>query len=343
MKRVALFGIGPEASHMIDEFYNLYWPTARVDSVFFNDSRVWGVEVSPNLFIERPSDIIHHQFDMLVICALPSYVEAVMPLLIEKLGIEKQKIVTFYEWLRFNTGIHNIDWEQVCSEADILERLKQCGTLNDLEEYYYNQPHREMIKYLHYFEVYDRHLKKYRNTDCVVVEIGICKGSSLQMWKNYFGKSAKIIGIDIDESTRAFEEDQISVEIGSQSDQDFWKKFKEKYPRVDILIDDGGHTMNQQIVTFEEMFEHITEDGVYLCEDMHTSYWGSFGGGYKNPASYIEYTKNFIDYINAWYNPNINENNSYTRSMHSLHYYDSMLVIEKRKMYRATCITTGNK
>ncbi len=342
MKRVALFGIGPEANGIVQEFLSLYLPTVQIDSIFFNDSKVWGIQVAPNIVIERPSDIIHHHFDMLIICAVPSYVKAVMALLTEKLGIEEQKIVTYYEWLRFNVGIHKIDWEGVYNESDILDRLKQCGTLNDLEQYYYNEPHREMIKYLHYFEVYDRHFNKYRNTDCVVVEIGICKGGSLQMWKNYFGKNAEIIGIDIDESTLAFAEDQITVEIGSQSDQDFWKKFKEKYPRVDILIDDGGHTMRQQIVTFEEMFDHIAEDGVYLCEDMHSSYWGRFGGGYKNPTSYIEYTKNFIDYINAWYTPEINENNPYTNSMHSLHYYDSMLVIEKRKMYRSACITTGN-
>ncbi|NET10324.1 MAG: hypothetical protein F6K16_37620 [Symploca sp. SIO2B6] len=59
--------------------------------------------------------------------------------------------------------------------------------------------------------------------------------------------------------------------------------------------------MNQQIITFEEMFSHISDNGVYICEDLHTSYWQEFGGGYKNPASYIEYSKNLIDYLNAWH------------------------------------------
>lgn len=43
--------------------------------------------------------------------------------------------------------------------------------------------------------------------------------------------------------------------------------FKEKYPCVDILLDDGGHTMNQQITTFREMFPHIQDGGLYMCED----------------------------------------------------------------------------
>ena len=199
-----------------------------------------------------------------------------------------------------------------------------------------------MMKYSHYFEIYDRHFQKYRNTECVIVEVGIYKGGSLQMWKDYFGPRAKIIGIDIDESTVAFEEEQVIVEIGSQSDRDFWRSFREKYPKVDIFIDDGGHTMEQQIITFEEMFGHIAEDGVYLCEDLHTSYWGGYGGGYGNPDSFIENSKNFIDCINAWYITEVYEN-EYTHSMHSLHYYDSVMVIEKRRMNRGVCISMGNE
>jgi hypothetical protein len=67
------------------------------------------------------------------------------------------------------------------------------------------------------------------------------------------------------------------------------------------LIDDGGHTMKQQINTFEEFFTSIAENGVYLCEDVHTSYWSKYGGGYKKSGTFIEYSKNFIDYINAWH------------------------------------------
>ena len=76
---------------------------------------------------------------------------------------------------------------------------------------------------------------------------------------------------------------------------------KAKIPKIDILIDDGGHSMNQQIISFEELYSHIKEDGIYLCEDLHTSYWKTYGGGYKNKESFIEYSKNFIDYINAFH------------------------------------------
>lgn len=109
---------------------------------------------------------------------------------------------------------------------------------------------------------------------------------------------------------------------------------------MDILVDDGGHSMSQQIITFEEMFSHIKEDGVYLCEDIHTSYWLRWGGGYKRRGTFIEYSKNFIDYLHAYHtlsnslrvNSFFNKLkvNSFTKSVNSIHYYDSILVIEKQ-------------
>lgn len=44
--------------------------------------------------------------------------------------------------------------------------------------------------------------------------------------------------------------------------------------------------MGQQITTFEEMFFSV--NGIYLCEDLHTSFWKKYGEGYKSPGPYIE-------------------------------------------------------
>lgn len=153
------------------------------------------------------------------------------------------------------------------------------------------------------------------------------------MWKNYFGENAKVYGIDIDPRCKEFEEENLEIFIGSQSDRHFLKGIKKSIPKVDILIDDGGHTMEQQIVTYEELFDHIKEEGVYLCEDLHTSYWAEYGGGHKRRGTFIEYSKNFIDYLNAFHSRQRSLSvNSFTRSVHSVHYYDSIVVIEKRKM-----------
>ena len=59
--------------------------------------------------------------------------------------------------------------------------------------------------------------------------------------------------------------------------------------------------MEQQITTFNILFNHIKEDGVYLCEDIHTSYWLYFGGGFKRRGTFVEFSKNFIDQLNAFH------------------------------------------
>jgi 23S rRNA U2552 (ribose-2'-O)-methylase RlmE/FtsJ len=215
--------------------------------------------------------------------------------------------------------------------------------MNDLEKYFTENPGRLINKWKHYFEIYDRHLSRFRDTDVCVVEFGVFQGGSLQMWKHYFGPRARIYGIDINPNCRKVAEEQIEIIIGDQEDRSFLRSLKDKIPRIDILVDDGGHTMTQQINTFEELFPHVDRNGVYLCEDTHTSYWPEWGGGYQKPDTFVEYSKHFIDYLNAWHSKNTDELavSDFTRSTHALHFYDSLLVIEKRPVEPPTEMKTG--
>ena len=145
------------------------------------------------------------------------------------------------------------------------------------------------------------------------------------------GKIPKIYGIDIDPRCKEFEENNVEIFTGSQSDLQFLEKIKNKIPKIDILIDDGGHFMEQQITTFNVLFSHVKDDGVYLCEDLHTSYWLYFGGGYKRDGTFIEYSKNFIDQLNAFHSEQRRFKIAFYYSVDSIHYYDSVLVIHKKK------------
>lgn len=215
--------------------------------------------------------------------------------------------------------------------------------MNDLEKYFTENTGRLIHKWQHYFEIYDRHFSRYRGTDVHIVEFGVSQGGSLHMWKQYFGPNAKIFGVDINPHCKELEEEQIEIFIGDQEDRRFLKSLTEKIPRIDILIDDGGHIMRQQIYTFEELFSNIDKNGVYLCEDLHTSYWPQYRGGYKKRGTFIEYSKNFVDYINAWHSvqPSRLSVTEFTKSVHSLHYYDGVLVIEKRPIEKPYDLKTG--
>lgn len=206
--------------------------------------------------------------------------------------------------------------------------------MNDLEKYFVANTGRLIHKWVHYFDVYERHFARYRGTDVHVVEFGAAQGGSLQMWKHYFGPRSRVFGVDINPACKQVEEEQVEVFIGDQEDRDFLKSLASRIPRIDILIDDGGHTMKQQIATYEELFPHIDADGVYLCEDLHTSYWPNFGGGVGKRGTFVEYSKSFIDYLHGWHSaqPGRLSVTEFTRSVRSLHYYDSILVIEKRRI-----------
>lgn len=214
--------------------------------------------------------------------------------------------------------------------------------MNDLEKYFKKNKERELTKWSNYFDIYEHHFSRFRKKPVTIVEIGVGYGGSLQMWKSYFGSKAQIIGVDIIPICKSCEEKQIEVHIGSQSDRIFLSELKNKIPLIDILIDDGGHMMDQQIITFEELFSHIKDNGVYLCEDMCTSYWDEFNGGYKRAGTFIEYSKNFIDYLNAF---NSRENeltvSHFTRSVKSIHYYENLLVIEKGKKVESQVLFSG--
>ena len=216
--------------------------------------------------------------------------------------------------------------------------------MNDLEKYFIKNTGNLIHKWKHYFDIYDRHFRKFRNKDVHVLEIGVSHGGSLHMWKNYFGTNAKIYGVDINPNCKNLEDEdqQIKIFIGSQEDRRFLRSLTDAIPKLDILIDDGGHTMKQQITTFEELYGHIGVNGIYLCEDLHTSYWNSFGGGYKRKGSFIEYSKNFIDYLNAWHSKTKKlVVTNFTRTTESLHYYDGILVIEKKPIEKPHDLMTG--
>lgn len=216
--------------------------------------------------------------------------------------------------------------------------------MNDLKKYFLENKRNLIHKWDHYFEIYDRHFKRFRNKEINLLEIGISQGGSLQMWKNYFGDKANIFGVDIDPRCKSFEEDNIKIFIGSQTDKVFLNDLKTKIPKLDILIDDGGHTMRQQIITFQCLFHHIRNNGVYLCEDLHTSYWLRWGGGYRRRGTFIEYTKHWIDSLNAYHSQQKNfHKTKFTKSVDSIHYYDSVIILEKRNREKPNLVSTGYK
>jgi hypothetical protein len=141
---------------------------------------------------------------------------------------------------------------------------------NPLLEYFL--AHREgrgIWKFKHYLDIYNRHFSRFRSQEVHVLEIGVYSGGSLEMWPCYFGRRCRLYGVDIEPACKAYEAENVRIFIGDQSDHAFWKMFKKEVPILDIVIDDGGHYPEQQIVSVEELLPHIRPGGFYACEDIH--------------------------------------------------------------------------
>ncbi len=158
-----------------------------------------------------------------------------------------------------------------------------------------NSPYRS-IKHSSYFAVYEHFFSSYRNKPITFIEIGVLDGGSLFMWREFFGPEARIIGVDFNPKAKRWEDHGFEIFIGNQADPQFWAQFVDKVKAADIVLDDGGHTFEQQIITVEALLPIIKDGGLLMVEDTHTSYDIEFGG--PSRYSFVEYAKNRVDGIN---------------------------------------------
>lgn len=157
-------------------------------------------------------------------------------------------------------------------------------------------------KWLGYFPVYDKEFARFRNLKPKILEIGVYRGGSLQLWKRFFGEGSIIVGLDIDPACSRFNapENDIHVEIGDQSDAAFLQSVIDKYGPFDIIIDDGSHVASHQIASFNGLFSAgLKDDGIYLVEDLECMYWGHTDEFRDAGVTSVEFFKMLIDIQNS--------------------------------------------
>ena len=160
----------------------------------------------------------------------------------------------------------------------------------------FNSSPEPCFKHTTYFDVYDKIFGSYQNKNITFVEVGILNGGSLFMWREFFGPKARIIGIDLNPDAKKWEKEGFEIYIGSQSDPTFWANFISKVGLIDVFLDDGGHTYLQQIITSECVIDSISDGGLMVIEDTHTSYLPGSG---DQKYTFVNYVKLWIDKINS--------------------------------------------
>lgn len=130
-----------------------------------------------------------------------------------------------------------------------------------------------------YFKMF-AHLK---DAPIKVLEIGVGGyadddrgGQSLEVWRDFFPK-AEVTGIDIQKKTMDLGP-RVKILQGSQVDPDFLKELVAKRGPFDIIIDDGSHRNEHIVASYQMLFPTLNAGGIYVAEDVQTSFHPRFGG-----------------------------------------------------------------
>ena len=217
--------------------------------------------------------------------------------------------------------------------------------MNDLYSFFQQgRNQRRIDKWHHYFEIYERHLARLRPANPTLLEIGVQGGGSLEMWRQYFGNSAPIYGMDIDPTVQRHEDIATKIFIGDQADPAFLGDVLAQTGPLDLVIDDGGHTANQQITSFETIYPTLSETGIYLVEDTHTSLWGGRYMDRPDGQSFLQYATarcaELMDWTGKIANfPMLGDRQAaqalapsaslFCRTTRSISFYDSVVVFER--------------
>ncbi|MEP1470504.1 MAG: class I SAM-dependent methyltransferase [Halieaceae bacterium] len=182
----------------------------------------------------------------------------------------------------------------------------------------------------HFFDVYERYFSAYRGRPVNLLEIGVYRGGSLEIWREYFGPQATIHGIDINPDAINHAPVGSKIHIGSQGDPDFLKSVASAHGPFDIVIDDGSHLMPHQIDTFETLYPLMHERGIYVCEDAFTSYWREYGGQLGGATTFIEHAKRLVDDLHAfWAVDEGVKPTLFTTTTRAVHFYSGTVVFER--------------
>ncbi len=147
-----------------------------------------------------------------------------------------------------------------------------------------------------YTELYERLFSPWKDEPIKIFEIGIAGGGSLEMWQAYF-PHARIFAVDILPKS-AFDNGRVKTLVADQANRDqLQAAIDAAGGNIHILIDDGGHTMEQQQVSLGFLFKHVRPGGYYVIEDVHTSLpalWQGYGVERGGANTTLRMLENFV-------------------------------------------------
>ena len=216
--------------------------------------------------------------------------------------------------------------------------------MNRFQAFFTSRKEKDLIKWSNYFDIYELYFSKFVVKPIKFLEIGVFRGGSLPMWREYFHKDSIIVGIDIDPKCKQYEnpEQNCFVEIGDQSDSVFLEELSQKYGVFDIILDDGSHQFKHQIASLEKLWGVLDVNGIYMVEDVHTSYYQSYLGGIDYPWTFIGYSKKLIDELYIYHRTDKRPRSEiFANSLTGIFFHTGIVVFQKGQNCETASLVTG--
>jgi len=184
--------------------------------------------------------------------------------------------------------------------------------------------------YMEYFETYYSFFLPFKYRKINILEIGVLDGESLRIWRDFF-PNANICGFDIEKKNVNIP--NVDIRFGDQTDVKFLGEIINDYKKFDIIIDDGSHISKHIIRTFTYLFDYLNENGLYVIEDLQTSYFPRYGGSRininKNNTS-MNFLKKLTDSVNYEnFDRPFYQKNKFDGKIQSISFFQNIVFIKK--------------
>lgn len=122
-----------------------------------------------------------------------------------------------------------------------------------------------------YMPTYEEIFSSLRDKPINLLEIGVFRGGSLEMWKDFFHEESNISGIDNFSNKDADREKAMSVKGCKVHDCNITMFDTDEM--FDIIIDDGSHHLDDVEHAISKLWKNLKQDGLYVIEDVQRSAW----------------------------------------------------------------------
>lgn len=234
---------------------------------------------------------------------------------------------------------------------------------DELISLYKNNKGKVSDKWFLYLKEYNRLFTPLMNEPVNMLEIGIQNGGSLEVWSKFFKNAIHLVGCDIDCRCKnlKYEDPRVKIIIGDANTDICKDSILNVVSSFDVVIDDSSHFPGDIIKSFVRYFESLNYGGLYIVEDLHSSYWRDYNGGLYHPYSSIAFFKTLVDILNFEFWGikisrrdfilrfeeffNIKFNEKCLSEIHSIEFINSLCIIKKGEPHDNTLgqeVVTGS-